>query len=369
MLDSGAYTAYTQGVKINLDDYMEFLLKYGKYFAGGQINLDAIGDGKTSYLNWRKLRQKGIDVIPVYHLGTDEKWLEKYIKNTDYIAIGAIANLNTKARMLGLTHIWKKYLLDGNGQPKVKVHGLGLTSLQIVLVFPWYSVDSAQAIKAAAYGKVMVPKLLNIRKDAQGQIQYNRDFWGSTLLGISDWKPSNSSSSAYFRSLPPTIREAYTKYFEDRGYCIGSPVGNTGGQPRTRKDKKRMKELEKQGQTVQQYKPLLGGEQTQENGTNDETLTNNWNTRCSWNFDFWKEFDKEIPTPHVYHVVTTKAHMKHITHNNLPFLLSYYVLANEGSLFEWVMKNSKKKGGQEENESEQERVTGSSRKSKARTRK
>ena len=77
MLDSGAYSAFTRGKEIDIDQYADYCKTNGHMFECC-VTLDVIGDGKRSYENWLYLRKKGLPVLPVYHIGTDEKWLVKY---------------------------------------------------------------------------------------------------------------------------------------------------------------------------------------------------------------------------------------------------------------------------------------------------
>jgi hypothetical protein len=170
MLDSGAWTAHTKGMTINLDKYAEFVHRNKHLFGGGVFNLDFIDppvsaayqteSAEKSYKNWIELRKLGIDTIPVHHIGDDdESYLKKYLEQTDYIGIGAIAKLNAEARIYGLDYIWKEYLSNKDGTPRYRCHGLGLTDIKITLRYPWFSVDSTRAIMLAAHGGILLPKL------------------------------------------------------------------------------------------------------------------------------------------------------------------------------------------------------------------
>lgn len=331
VLDSGAYTAFTKGVKIDIERYIEFNKKYEGVFEGGSVNLDVIGNAEKSYKNWKILQRAGVHTIPVYHLGTEEKWLLKYMEQTDYIAIGAIANLHTKARLLGLDHVWKTHLLDAEGKPKLKVHGLGLTAFDVVSRYPWYSVDSAIAVKTAAFGGVVVPKLSYTKKN--GKIEYQYNHLAIDKFIVSSWRASGGSSINNYHYLPPIIKEGYAQYFKDKGYEIGD-VTETTKQLR-RKDKRLIKQLEEAGEKVNKYSPLIPRKKIE--GTPKLTLMEDWMERYRLNLDFWVDFREATPTPLVYHVLSGTGHVEPLRDRKLPFLVSYFLLMNEGSLFKAIM--------------------------------
>lgn len=316
MLDSGAFTAYTKGIVITLEEYASFIHEYRDHFQGGYINLDVINNGKASYRNWKQMREQGLDPIPVYHLGTDEKWLKRYLKQTDYVAIGAIAKLNTKARIIGLDYIWKKYLLDDEGSPRVKVHGLGLTTPDIITRFPWYSVDSMTAAKMAAFGFVIVPRLV-----CTGNAEYRVDMSTLAQFRVTMRQArSNSSLTSInnYHTLPPTVQAAYKKYFKDRGYEIGTP-GEIGSRER-RKDKPPTHTL----------LPLPEEKQMGEDGN---ALMNDWLTRLNYNVDFWDEYRHRMKDLTVFHVVSNVSNLAPLKRRELPVLISYEQLRARGKIF------------------------------------
>jgi hypothetical protein len=140
ILDSGAYSAFTQKKKIDLDEYISYVKKNEKYLEV-YFNLDVLGNGSKSYINWVYMRTAGLNPVPVFHITNDLRdlrFLERYIAQTDYVAIGAIANMSTSKRMESLDRVWKDHLTDKDGMPKLKVHGFGLTSIRVMRTFPWY---------------------------------------------------------------------------------------------------------------------------------------------------------------------------------------------------------------------------------------
>ena len=212
MLDSGAFSAWTRGAVIDIDQYAEFILKHQDIFEIA-VNLDVLNDGKASYDNWKYLRSKGCNVMPVYHLSTNRKYLERYLKNTDYICLGAIAKLHTTARLKGLTYIWDQYLIDRKTRlPKVKVHGLGLTAIQIMRSYPWYSVDSKAWLDFASYGKVIMPPLKN------GKWSYVDNY---IIARVSVRKSGDGLFSMVSVNKDSLSSQIFMKYIEEKGYVLG----------------------------------------------------------------------------------------------------------------------------------------------------
>lgn len=206
MLDSGAYSAYRKGKVIDIDKYIAFIRRFG-YLFDTCINLDVIGDGKASYQNWIYMRKQGVNTMPVYHIGTDIKWLKKYLKKTDYIGLGAIANLSSVRRLKSLSEIWKNYLI--NPETKLathKVHGMGLTAIAIIERYPWYSVDSISPILQAGYGGIYLPRI---------------EKTGFNFLKLDMYKISSKSkahesgANASFINLGRISQKKYLEYFKE----------------------------------------------------------------------------------------------------------------------------------------------------------
>lgn len=226
MLDSGAFTAKYQGVDINLREYIRFVHKHDGQFKGGVINLDVISvetdarehradAAERSYQNWSRMQKAGIETIPVYHLGTDEKYLERYVKEAEYICLGAIAKMDTPTRLKGLSYIWGKYLMDADGKALRKVHGLGLTNIEIMTRYPWFSVDSSTPIKTASYGSIYVPKnaLRNEKPYDYSDIQ---------LLRITTSGRKKIKSLYDPKCYPTRVKELAVEYCNSMGYELMS---------------------------------------------------------------------------------------------------------------------------------------------------
>lgn len=189
LLDSGAFSVWTKGVKIDLEEYISFCEKYPdcSYY----VNLDVIpgkpGDKSSltkdsveaacrrGWENYKVMIDRlGMNkVIPVFHQGDPIRWLDKYLDfGVTYIGISPANDRQTsgsshKATFAGRGSLsttklqWinslRKHLFDGAGRPVVKTHGFAVTSYDLMKSMEWWSVDSASWKLAGAWGTIYVP--------------------------------------------------------------------------------------------------------------------------------------------------------------------------------------------------------------------
>jgi hypothetical protein len=161
-LDSGAFTMFTQGESIALEEYARFIdeNKAGIEFAA---NLDFIGaqtlteSAERTMENQKRLEslvKGGTYVLPVFHVREDVKYLEAMVKRYPFIALGAMVPESKRDLGRLLDELWGNVLTDKHGRPKVKVHGFGLTTYDYMLRYPWWSVDSTAWALQAGFGYI-----------------------------------------------------------------------------------------------------------------------------------------------------------------------------------------------------------------------
>tara|TARA_Y100000592_G_scaffold32791_1_gene52063 strand:- start:1459 stop:2265 length:807 start_codon:yes stop_codon:yes gene_type:complete len=144
-IDSGAFSSMNSGKEINIDDYCEFLLDVGAiYYA----TLDVIGDAKKTLINHKyMINNYGLNPIPAFHLGSKIEDL-KILLDYDYIALGGLVFSG------GIMHHCDEvfhYILSN--KPNLKVHGFGLTNIELMKRYPWYSVDSSSFKSCKRFGR------------------------------------------------------------------------------------------------------------------------------------------------------------------------------------------------------------------------
>lgn len=148
--DSGAYSAYSQGSPIHVDDYCNWLEREAWRFSC-YVNLDVIGDVEGTWRNQQRMEERGLNPVPVFHGGEPWEYLERYCESHRYVALGGMVASNKPAAMRWLIQCFKIAAKND-----VRIHGFGQTRLQILRSFPWYSVDSSSWASAHRFGGLML---------------------------------------------------------------------------------------------------------------------------------------------------------------------------------------------------------------------
>ncbi len=147
-VDSGAYSAMTQGVKISVKEYSEWVNKY-KHLISVYANLDVIMNAEKTWKNQQLMESYGLSPLPVFHVNEDFKWLNMYCDKYNYIALG-IAGMGKRNNEL-MRWLVKCFKVAKN---KAVFHGFGLTIWKVMKSFKWYSVDSSSWGSGFRYGRV-----------------------------------------------------------------------------------------------------------------------------------------------------------------------------------------------------------------------
>lgn len=206
-LDSGAFTMFTKGVKVNLEEYADFV-KRNRAWVDIAASLDIIGRGveQGSWDNQKKLEALGAGTVPVHHARDDDKWLTRYMaEGYDYILLGGMVAEQTKYLRGWLDHIWDKHLTHKDGSAKIRVHGLGLTTFELMFKYPWYSVDSASWILHSSYGNILIDLP-------------DRDM--PLLVAISKDRACVHEKDKHFDTLSPAAQKRVREAIEAQGYDV-----------------------------------------------------------------------------------------------------------------------------------------------------
>lgn len=140
--DSGAYSAFTKGSIITIDEFAEWGHQWKQNLCW-IASLDVIGDSIASYKNYMALRNKGLDVIPTVHYGMQPNEIDKYAKDgVDFIGLGGmVARKSERHRLLRWTLQMFRYAKEN--YPQMRFHGWGISHPELINNLPWYSVDSS----------------------------------------------------------------------------------------------------------------------------------------------------------------------------------------------------------------------------------
>lgn len=148
-IDSGAFSAHSRGIKIDIDKYCAIIKKYNiKLYAG----LDVIGDPVKTKENQWYMEMQGLNPIPTFHFGSDLNELRILKDKYPYIALGGLVPYAKEkpTLMAWLDKCFKVIKLD------CKVHGFGMTGIDILLRYPFYSVDSTSWLSGEKRGEVLM---------------------------------------------------------------------------------------------------------------------------------------------------------------------------------------------------------------------
>lgn len=211
-LDSGAFSAFTLGVKLKVEDYVDYIqrnrdiirVEDGCLMASV---LDGIGDANETWTNQMHMESLGVRPLPCFHFAPEDvpgrspepiEALEWYAGRYEYITLGGMVGANTDQLRRWLEKVWEKVLLDGAGRAKIKVHGFGITSRPLMEEFDWYSCDSSSWIQSAAFGSIETPK------------------WGP--LSVSSKSPSLHTANQHIANFSEMQTEAILQDLYDNGF-------------------------------------------------------------------------------------------------------------------------------------------------------
>ncbi len=202
-IDSGAFSAWTLGTSIDLPKYCEWLHNNAdivRYEDGDMMAsvLDGIGDPLQTYRNQLEMEAYGIRPLPCFHFGEDERYLEHYIENYTYITIGGMVGKNKNLLRTWLDRIWERYMVDETGRAKIKVHGFGLTSFDLMERYPWHSCDSSTWIQLTKVGNIWIPE--------------------HGVISVSNKSPSAKERGKHLTTFAPIEREVVEKHITDHGF-------------------------------------------------------------------------------------------------------------------------------------------------------
>ena len=204
-LDSGAFSAFTKGVEVDLPAYCDYIHRNMDIIevVDGALCasvLDGIGDPLKTYENQKAMEKLGVKPLPCFHYGEPEEYLEYYINNYSYITLGGMVPISTPQLRHWLDRLWERYLTDGSGRPRIKVHGFGLTVVELMKRYPWYSVDSSSWVQIAANGNILIPEV--------------------GLISTSDSSPNRKVAGQHIDTIPQVQRDALKDLLHSQGFDL-----------------------------------------------------------------------------------------------------------------------------------------------------
>ena len=164
-LDSGAFSAFSKGANIVIDEYADFINR-NQDIVAFSANLDDLARdkeqaAKNSAANLKTLESlvpKGMYVVPVFHCRENTKWLKALVDKYEFIALGGMVPESSAFLRVWLDELWGDLLTKPNGEPRLKVHGFGLTAFDLMMRYPWFSVDSTSWVLTGRFGSIMMSR-------------------------------------------------------------------------------------------------------------------------------------------------------------------------------------------------------------------
>lgn len=190
-LDSGSFSLWTKAAKFSQEtgrpeaefydseEHWQYLKDYAAFVKKYQIGIDlfanvdaipskskgvlALSPTQSAELTWRNQRylekEFGITPVPVVHYREDLKWLRKYIdKGYELIALGGLVGSTDQDGCRDWIDRAFEMVCDNPQRlPCVKLHGFGVTSYDLMVSLPWWSVDSTTWTLSGGFGKILVP--------------------------------------------------------------------------------------------------------------------------------------------------------------------------------------------------------------------
>lgn len=187
-VDSGAYSAMTKGIDINIDDYIEFINQYDDSIILA-CQWDRIPDDKTdpetsaqetwkNYLYMRERVKNPDKLLYVWHSAEDIKWLEQALEfkpRINYMALGGLVGKSVKQRDEAMKKCFDTIAKSSN--PDIMVHAFGMSNRKLLDKYPFTSCDSTTWFQAARFGCIQAVDfksfLVSERKTTESDHIYN----------------------------------------------------------------------------------------------------------------------------------------------------------------------------------------------------
>jgi hypothetical protein len=240
MLDSGAFSVWTMGERVDLDEYIAYALAYhddmdGRLFV---INLDVIPGTpggrapstrqrtkavKAGMANADRMRDAGLKVMEVYHLHEPIRVLDRLIERRqpgELIGLGGLAGRgdgNLKVEFCDAA-FRRVYRLAEGWQGIVPLHGLGISpDAPLARKYPWWSIDSSSWSIFHRFG-AEVARNGRAQKRSPGATRENGQ------RSITSYRPA--SDLYYIRTLRRwrRLEQDFERLWNDRGVTFAADV-------------------------------------------------------------------------------------------------------------------------------------------------
>ena len=230
LIDSGAHSAHTKGITLDLEEYIGFVNenidKFTLYVQVDKIPgvyrmpktaKDWLEAPQLSWENYLYMREKSKDpskLVPVFHQGEDLKWLRNMLDYTfsdgshiPYIGLSPRGDVSLKAKYDFSAECFAT--IQNSSNPNVKTHAFGATSLEMLERLPYTSADSTTWVLVSAFGQVWMPNCIDGDINGVG-----------IKLGVSEENRSHPTATQTYWEQPAKTKKKVDDYFESIGTNI-----------------------------------------------------------------------------------------------------------------------------------------------------
>jgi hypothetical protein len=232
LIDSGAHSAHTKGIKLDLEEYIGFVNaninrlslyvqvdKIPGIYLKPKTAKDFLEAPELSWENYLYMREKSADynkLIPVFHQGEDLKWLENMCnyefsnhEHIPYIGLSPRGDVSLQAKYDFCAECFS--VIQNSKNPNVKTHAFGATSLSMLERLPFTSADSTTWVLVSAFGQVWIPT---------GITGESIDDTVGVKLGVSKENIDHPTATQTYWEQTPDIKKKLDDYFESIGTNI-----------------------------------------------------------------------------------------------------------------------------------------------------
>lgn len=173
ILDSGAFSVWSNGGSIDIEEYAKFCVDF-KALLDPEIELNIVNldvlpgvwghvpakeeiekSAEQGWQNMLFLESKGLKVIHIFHQHEDFAILDKLKKHSDYIGISPDNSVSMKEKLNWMNQVFS-YIKDDITKGSLRTHGFAVTSHKQLFNYPFYSVDSSSWVTPARYGRIPI---------------------------------------------------------------------------------------------------------------------------------------------------------------------------------------------------------------------
>ena len=223
-IDSGAYSQYTGKCgEIDVDEYISYVDSIDKYiYAVAQVDTlpgkfgqpkhpdDYVESADKSWDNFLYMYSKMKSpkkLIPVFHYGESFDVLRRMLswrdENGEPLTTVGLSPANDSAQKTKDIYLADCYdVIENSDNPNVRTHLFGMTSLQALAKFPYYSADSVSHRLRTGYNKLYTRK------------------WGTISLSDRDRTSRTKSNLSFLRTCDKDTYKEFEELAASYGFTI-----------------------------------------------------------------------------------------------------------------------------------------------------